>query len=218
MCDDALPVSDGRRGVLHLPHGAPGDTQEAEAKAAAEQGEEVGMTATDTATVETLRAEVRVLQVGNRQITTSVAKQLDVVKFREIEPFGRCRLSDGDWLIGSDRASGALVRASFGRLTRLVVRRDDLPEPVKVSRQWRYKRENWHKGDRSGWLSLQFGDLPAHFEQGAWCWADADGRLGAINSGPVVDALGKMLETFPVERDARIAAADLPLIVLAGLR
>ena len=33
-----------------------------------------------TATVETLTAEVRVLAVGNRQITLSVAKQLDFVE------------------------------------------------------------------------------------------------------------------------------------------
>ena len=42
-----------------------------------------------TATVETLTAEVRVLMVGNRQITLSVAKQLDEVPIAEIEVFGR---------------------------------------------------------------------------------------------------------------------------------
>ena len=41
-----------------------------------------------TATVETLTAEVRVLMVGNRQITLSVAKQLDEVPIAEIEVFG----------------------------------------------------------------------------------------------------------------------------------
>ena len=49
-----------------------------------------------TATVETLTAEVRVLMVGNRQITLSVAKQLDVVTpldhvTNAITPFGRVR-------------------------------------------------------------------------------------------------------------------------------
>jgi hypothetical protein len=42
-----------------------------------------------TATVETLTAEVRVLQVGNRQVTLSMYKQLDRVSPWHIEPFGR---------------------------------------------------------------------------------------------------------------------------------
>jgi hypothetical protein len=42
-----------------------------------------------TATVQTLMAEVRVLVVGKRQITTGIARQLDTVKPDEIEPFGR---------------------------------------------------------------------------------------------------------------------------------
>ncbi|MCV7316314.1 hypothetical protein H7J77_12285 [Mycolicibacillus parakoreensis] len=51
---------------------------------------------TTTATVETLTAEVRVLQVGNRQITLSVAKQLDAFDLCQDEaldftPFGRIR-------------------------------------------------------------------------------------------------------------------------------
>ena len=42
-----------------------------------------------TVTVETLAAEVRVLQVGNRQITLSIYKQLDTVSPWRIKPFGR---------------------------------------------------------------------------------------------------------------------------------
>lgn len=44
---------------------------------------------TTTATVETLTAEVRVLVVGNRQVTLSVFKQLDWVPAVEMTPFGR---------------------------------------------------------------------------------------------------------------------------------
>lgn len=49
-----------------------------------------------TATIETLTAEVRVLMVGNRQVTLSVAKQLDRTNFFEdgpgaITPFGRVK-------------------------------------------------------------------------------------------------------------------------------
>lgn len=40
---------------------------------------------THTATVETLTAQVRVLQVGNKQVTASMAKQLVQVNLMEIE-------------------------------------------------------------------------------------------------------------------------------------
>lgn len=54
---------------------------------------------TTTATVETLTAEVRVLTVGNRQVTVSVARQLDWFEVDDDEaqgftPFGRVRTGD----------------------------------------------------------------------------------------------------------------------------
>jgi hypothetical protein len=78
------------------------------------------MTAPTTATVETLTAEVHVLKVGNRQITLSVAKQLDVIPFDRLRPFGRIHLGDRDgayyaarstaglFVIGADIETGAL--------------------------------------------------------------------------------------------------------------
>lgn len=82
------------------------------------------MTATgrssETATVEVLTAEVRVLQVGRRQITLSVYRQLDRVKPTQIEPFGRVHDSQDEeasswhlFVIGRGRADGALVRSDF---------------------------------------------------------------------------------------------------------
>jgi hypothetical protein len=72
-----------------------------------------------TATVETLRAEVRVLQVGSRQITLSVVKQLDRARYEDIEPMGRVRSGRRDdtpragecgvEVVGRHRDSGALV-------------------------------------------------------------------------------------------------------------
>jgi hypothetical protein len=67
-----------------------------------------------TATVETLTAEVRVLMVGNRQITLSVHRQLDHVRPYSIIPFGRVNV---DWhpgvieLIGRRRYATDLVRS-----------------------------------------------------------------------------------------------------------
>lgn len=49
------------------------------------------MTATPTATVELLTAEVRVLMIGRRQVTLSVYRQLDTIDPDQIEPFGRVR-------------------------------------------------------------------------------------------------------------------------------
>lgn len=68
---------------------------------------------TDTATVETLTAEVRVLMVGNRQITQSVAKQLDTVKLSGIEPFGRVRIAGEEMVIGRRKDGADLVTAQI---------------------------------------------------------------------------------------------------------
>jgi hypothetical protein len=54
------------------------------------------------ATVEVLTAEVRVLQVGRRQVTLSVVRQLDWADPADVEPFGRVRT--GDNLPGRPRA------------------------------------------------------------------------------------------------------------------
>jgi|SRR6516165_11764261 hypothetical protein len=76
------------------------------------------MTGIQTATVETLTAEVHVLKVGSRQITLSVAKQLDDVPYEDMEPMGRVRInrysnylaySKVVELIGRHRETGALV-------------------------------------------------------------------------------------------------------------
>jgi len=69
--------------------------------------------AVSTATVQTLTAEVRTLVVGSRQITMSVAKQLDVVPLTQLQVFGRVKLPSGDcWVIGSD-PDGVLAVAKY---------------------------------------------------------------------------------------------------------
>jgi len=71
------------------------------------------MTGNQTATVETLTAEVRVLMVSSRQVTMSVYGQLDHVEYDEIEPFGRVTPKDaqaGDiYIIGRHAKTGELV-------------------------------------------------------------------------------------------------------------
>lgn len=65
------------------------------------------------ATVETLTAEVRTLVVGARQVTLSIANQLDVVPLDELRVMGRISLrKDGQHVIGSDR-NGVLSLATY---------------------------------------------------------------------------------------------------------
>jgi len=76
-----------------------------------------------TATVDVLTAEVRVLMIGSRQVTMSVYKQLDWIAPDKIVPFGR--INDGErWVssdverlvvVGQNPDDGSLVRARFRR-------------------------------------------------------------------------------------------------------
>lgn len=75
------------------------------------------MTGNQTATVETLTAEVRVLMVGSRQVTMSVYGQLDHVEHGKIEPFGRVMPKDAQhdfvYVIGKRIEGGDLVSSSL---------------------------------------------------------------------------------------------------------
>lgn len=68
---------------------------------------------TDTATVETLTAEVRTLMVGKRQVTMSVFNQLDWVDPQHIQPFGRVNAADRRFVmaVGRSGIDGSLVRS-----------------------------------------------------------------------------------------------------------
>jgi hypothetical protein len=87
-----------------------------------------------SATVETVTAEVRVLMVGSRQVTMSVYNQLDEVSHDRIDAFGRVRPRDEDWrfvhVVGRDRESGALVR-SFAWIRHMV--REPSAEEVEAA-------------------------------------------------------------------------------------
>jgi hypothetical protein len=73
------------------------------------------MSGRETATVETLTASVKTLMVGARQVTLTIFKQLDVVGYHEMTPFGRVSPQghETDWatLVGRRNVSGELVRA-----------------------------------------------------------------------------------------------------------
>jgi hypothetical protein len=67
----------------------------------------------NSATVETLTAEVRVLMVGSRQVTLSVFRQLDWIDYDECEPFGRVNEGEGRVVVGKHILSGVLARAKL---------------------------------------------------------------------------------------------------------
>ncbi|QDH93755.1 hypothetical protein HWC36_gp44 [Corynebacterium phage StAB] len=70
-----------------------------------------------SANVTTMTATVRILQVGNRQLTKAMARQLDRVQWGELEPFGRIANWEYDEsrpyvrVIGRRIADGELVTA-----------------------------------------------------------------------------------------------------------
>lgn len=101
---------------------------------------------TNTATIETLTAEVRVLQVGNRQITLSVVKQLDRNHYANLEPMGRIRSGRKNEptatersieVVGRNRFTGALEWAYAPRGIR----------PVDTD-EWRHWAEHMKKQGR----------------------------------------------------------------------
>lgn len=71
------------------------------------------------AEITTLTAEVRTLVVGSRQITLSVAKQLDSVPLHELTVMGRVRLSAEQHTVIGTATDGSLATASYSPYLRL---------------------------------------------------------------------------------------------------
>jgi hypothetical protein len=179
----------------------------------------------DTATVETLTAEVRVLMVGSRQVTLSVAKQLDVRLLSDVTVFGRVKLaSDRDYVIGAD-AEGRLVLAAYERLgaigTPYVVDTDlDGGKIIVCAAYVRRARHDLQitlkfQGrsvvfDLDGVQTCGIKEHENYFDMRATCehW-DTNGLEGSIQ---------RVLDEHDAERDRHKAAGEAPLIVLAGLR
>lgn len=185
---------------------------------------------TDTATVETLTAEVRVLMVGNRQITLSVARQLDTVKLADLEPFGRVRLDkDRNELlpqegrvIGRDKNTGSLALATYRlEVSPPFLGLEDLGKKITIcgttGRQEHYYGYAYLVG---------YGRRRVYFGEDAIDKCGVEGH----RPGAAVETCGKastngldrLIQEKLTKHDAaearHKAAAALPLIVLAGLR
>lgn len=182
-----------------------------------------------TAMVETLTAEVRVVMVGNRQITQSVAKQLDRVGLDELSIFGRVKVTiDGhdEHVIGRRIGGSDLVLASFDSYARARICVVDLGGiaseiggsalPVMCGRS--SGRGRSQRLDFYG-TEVIIPDMfmtyrncgPAYCECVAG-W-DARGSLGEIRR-----QVNEWSEVEAARVARNTAASKTPLIVLAGLR
>lgn len=180
----------------------------------------------ETATVELLTAEVRVLMVGSRQVTLSVAKQLDQVDLTGMEPFGRVRVGDDQRIIGRSRDSGALVLAQFRQLKRhrVWIDNDDL-NPDDDSLAVVCDREI----AAAGAFSLRFGDRHIRLAEDATsrcgrhpydpCVKDTEQPVcGSWNPNGNEKHIQAAIDAWEADDALHQQAAALPLIVLAGLK
>jgi hypothetical protein len=179
------------------------------------------MAGSTSATVETLVAEVRVLMVGSRQVTLSVARQLDWVDLEDMEPFGRVRLDTSATVIGRDRDTGALVLASYQIAGDPVfLDGDNLERPITVCATLLLD------GISNVGLTVDGVRLLVSRALVRSCTvpAHAQYQFPKLACAPPIDLHGQL----PFVRAALAAHAegvrlrqsmnDLPLIVLAGLR
>jgi hypothetical protein len=193
------------------------------------------MTASKTATIETLTAEVRVLMVGSRQVTLSVHGQLDAAEYEDMEPFGRVRPRDAEYgyiyFIGRHRENGTLVRGRipadqtriqkenprlWAAISDCNSRRGQLFEFVKRHRDGSAGAVRCHREDHSQCEMMIYepgaeNQWPirqvAAVEAEIQRLADKGADLEVIGNQEIAEALA-----------LRDKAAALPLIVLAGLR
>ena len=173
---------------------------------------------TDTATVETLTAEVRVLMVGNRQITLSVCRQLDVVPLEDMKPFGRINdgKRDGTYVVGKHRDTGALVTSKCERLNGPVeIFEEDLPFNVIVCDR---ATTDYHQTS----ISAKFGEVRVRFYEGVYerCGRHpyGSGECGFWDPNGQEDKIQALINEHRRRQAMHQDAASLPLIVLAGLR
>jgi hypothetical protein len=183
-------------------------------------------TTTQSARVDVLTAEVRALQVGSRQVTLSVYRQLDRLPVNErsfFEPFGRVRDNQdpsGVNLVGRDTRTSALVRlnmpAPFWRRDRPGLKREPLLHWVR------------HHTDEAEWC--RYGGDEVTFIIGGepprqYSWVINTSRRAACScdQGPELDAwvehyASLHLASLNKLQDQYDAYEAMPLIVLAGLR
>jgi hypothetical protein len=178
-----------------------------------------------TAVVQTLVAEVKVLMVGSRQVTLSVAKQLDHVPLSDLETFGRVKLGGGDdrdYVIGRHRLGGALALATYNSWTtpEPYVDWEALVAPLAICDYFRSRP--WKSVD--GEMNLSYHGRVLAAGAKAWtrkgnCDHDRNRDCGWVWVTPEDEAaIVAAIADCDARSDLHKAAAASPLIVLAGLR
>jgi hypothetical protein len=187
-----------------------------------------------TATVEVLTAEVRVLQVGSRQVTLSVYRQLDHVPAAEIEPFGRvCDFGDPDIIEAVGSHHGVLTRSSVSRAGR-VCGHAGYPEGTAACKEW---SRLWSRVETARNVPPPAAPAPPPFAQSPWGQAEQLASLGyhhataewrrekEAQQRDVERALrqfhehpGHSWHIYQPSQELWERFGALPLIVLAGLR
>lgn len=185
-------------------------------------------TATATATVEVLTAEVRVLQVGSRQVTLSVYRQLDLVYPSKVEPFGRIRDRDDDpdrvYVVGRHVDDGSLVRSFCRRWydERAVDATDLVAVPESASRYGTVQFELDDSADPDNGATRFVVECRDVFRcragcvecgsHNGWHWRSPGACVKAVRRAE------QMREGAEAANRLAREWADLPLVVLAGLR
>lgn len=178
-----------------------------------------------TATVETLTAEVRVLMVGNRQVTLSVYRQLDEVLLADIAPFGRVNDGKdiGTWVVGRKLTTGELVRANVNkyRVPKPCVYKGLLSAPIIVCKA-HFRRADETVAHDEVSLTYRGAGLIVNRDAAEDCGIKEHSRgpehCDGWQPNGQQGVLDELVRKYGVEVERHRAAESLPLIVLAGLR
>lgn len=179
------------------------------------------------AMITTLTAEVRTLVVGSRQVTLSVAKQLDVVPLADLTVMGRVRISsDYTYVIGT-AGDGSLAVARYQKPWfpgPRYINADDLTGKVTVCQRLSSDvRGDYHLdvqgvGFRLDSSAAQHCTIPGHER-----WRNPRQECDGWTAPPEVmiqikAAVGTKLRDEIATAARNKSAAAAPLIVLAGLK
>lgn len=180
------------------------------------------MNAINTATVETLTAEVRVLMVGSRQITMSVARQLDTVDLMAMIPLGRINLGYGlHYVIGRHGASGSLVTADYRQGAphpgqRAYIGRGDLTARVRACQHCIQHVRN------RGPVRLEIDGQNVDFDDDLVVFVPCVDHGGHTSITLSLNGQENAIRQVVHDHNFKVLhykdAEEMPLIVLAGLR
>jgi len=186
---------------------------------------------TKKAEIITVTAEVRVVMVGSRQITMSVANQLDWIDWQDIDPMGRVSMKDEDAILGRNPENDALVLASFEPSPSY-----ELPANVVVGRFCSYRRQEANRtvgGDALRVRVLPGNLLPCGRHESErhvytpcarpWelMWLEGETTVYATPTLSALKRLGPGLIDWKHAEEMSSkyqSLLELPLLVLAGLR